>query len=293
MAHDHHHDHHHAEGNIRAAFWLNLGFTILEIFGGLYTNSMAILSDALHDFGDSLALGLAWYLQRKSRQSADQRYSFGYQRFSLLGALINSLVLITGSIFIIREAVGRILEPQPSDAMGMIVFALIGVSVNGYAAWRLSHGKSMNERVVSWHLLEDVLGWVAVLVVAVVLLFTDTPYLDPALSLLITIYILYNVLSRLKGTMHIFLQGVPSDVDLEDIKQKFLKVDHVHSLHHTHLWSLEGEKHVFTAHVKLQNITNFDQILEVKCQLKEILRQYPFSHYTIETELDKETCELV
>ena len=291
MSHDH--QHHPSGQNLKLAFFLNLAFTILEVIGGLWVNSVAILSDALHDLGDSFSLGLSWYLDRKSRQQADERYTFGYRRFSLLGALVNSLVLIGGSVYIISEAVGRILEPEHSDALGMVVFAVIGVAVNGYAAWKLSGGKTLNERVVSWHLLEDVLGWVAVLIVAIVLLFKDILYLDPALSLLITLYVLWNVLKRLRETLHLFLQGVPEEIRPEEVKGKILALDHVHSLHHVHVWSLEGEHHVFTAHVRLKHIQTFDQLLAVKKEVKDILKTYPFSHYTVETELDEETCELV
>ncbi len=292
MSHDHHH-HDHANENLRLAFFLNLGFTILEIFGGLWVNSVAILSDALHDLGDSFSLGLSWYLNKKAKQGADKTYSFGYRRFSLLGALVNSLVLVGGSIYIITEAVGRILEPEHSDALGMVVFAIIGVAVNGYAAWKVSSGKTLNERVVSWHLLEDVLGWVAVLIVAIVLLFKDIHYLDPALSLAITLYVLWNVVKRLKETLHLFLQGVPYDIKAEEVEAKILAVANVQSLHHTHIWSLEGENHVFTTHVRLQNIDTFEQILTAKAAIKAVLKEYPFSHYTVETELDRESCELV
>lgn len=158
-----HHHHHTSSDNLRFAFFLNLGFTVLEFIGGLYVNSIAIISDAVHDLGDSLSLGTSWYLERKSKKGPNTQFSYGYGRFSLLGALINSLVLIGGSIYVVYEAVGRILEPEYSDAQGMMVFAIIGVVVNGYAAWKVSKGKTMNEKVVSWHLLEDVLGWVAVL----------------------------------------------------------------------------------------------------------------------------------
>ncbi len=136
--------HHQSGRNLQLAFFLNLGFTVLEFFGGLYVNSVAIISDAIHDLGDSLSLGLSWYLDRKSKQGANRAFSFGYARFSLLGALINSLVLILGSVFVIREAVQRLFEPELSDATGMLIFALISVAVNGYAAWKLSSGKSMN-----------------------------------------------------------------------------------------------------------------------------------------------------
>ncbi|SFN80860.1 cation diffusion facilitator family transporter [Salegentibacter flavus] len=290
MGHDH--SHNTSGKNLKLAFFLNLGFTILEFFGGWYVNSVAIMSDAVHDLGDSLSLGSAWYLNKKSKEESNSKYSFGYRRFSLLGALINSLVLIIGSIYVISEAVGRLFEPEASDATGMIIFALIGVAVNGYAAYKLSGGKSLNEKVVSWHLLEDVLGWFAVLVVAVILSFKEILYLDPALSLLITLYILWNVFKRLKETLFIFLQGVPKDLNLEEIENKILEVKKVASLHHTHIWSLEGEHHVFTAHLKLREISEFSEILEVKKKVKEILKDYAFEHYTIETELDSETCEL-
>ncbi len=290
--HSHNHSDHNSGKNLKIAFFLNLGFTILEFFGGLYVNSIAIISDAIHDLGDSLSLGTSWYLDQKSEKEANTKYTFGYKRFSLLGALINSLVLIGGSIYVISEAIGRILEPEHSDAEGMVLFAIIGVAVNGYAAWKLSGGKSMNEKVVSWHLLEDVLGWVAVLIVAVILYFKDIHYLDPALSLLITLYILYNVIKRLKDTLFIFLQGSPKDINVEELKSKIAEVENIQSIHHLHVWSLEGENHVFTAHLKLKEISEFEQILEVKAEVKRILKDYKFDHFTIETELDSETCEL-
>ena len=214
----HHHDHHHSSNNIKVAFFLNFAFTILEIIGGLYVNSIAIISDAIHDLGDTISLGTSWYLEEKSYKKSNKKFSFGYKRFSLLGALINSIILIIGSLYVITEAVGRILEPEHTDAKGMIFFAVIGVLVNGYAAWKLSSGKTMNEKVASWHLVEDVLGWVAVLVVGIILNFKDIHYLDPALSLLITIYILWNVFIRLKQTLFIFLQGVPEDLDINEIE---------------------------------------------------------------------------
>lgn len=291
---NHKHDHHHKSGeNLRTVFFLNLGFTIFEIIGGIYVNSVAIISDAIHDLGDSISLGTAWYLEKKSKKEADKSFSFGYTRFSLLGAFINSLVLILGSIFVIYEAIGRILKPEHSDANGMIFFAIIGIVVNGYAAWKISNGKSLNEKVISWHLLEDVLGWVAVLIVAVILQFKDIHYLDPALSILITVYILWGVIKRLKETMFLFLQGTPQDIDLVEIEKKLLAINNVKSLHHSHVWSLDGEHHVFTTHLKLEKISSFTEILEVKKSTKKVLKEYNFTHYTIETELEGETCHLI
>ena len=173
-----------------------------------------------------------------------------------------------------------------------MVFAIIGILVNGFAAWKLSSGKSMNEKVASWHLLEDVLGWVAVLVVAIILNFKDIHYLDPALSLFITIYILWNVIKRLKETLFIFLQGVPKDINVNQIKSRILDLKFVSSMHHTHVWSLEGENHVFTTHIKLDNVSSFSEYKNIKKKTKDILKKYHFKHYTIELELNDETCEL-
>lgn len=290
----HHHSHNHnSVKNLKVAFFLNLGFSILEIIGGIYVNSVAIVSDAVHDIGDSLSLGTAWYLDIKSKKDADKKYSYGYGRFSLLGALINSLVLIIGSVFVIYEAIQRLISPESSDAAGMILFALIGVLVNGYAAWKLSGGKSLNEKVISWHLLEDVLGWVAVLIVAVILQFKDIQYLDPALSLLITAYILWGVIGRLRETLKVFLQEVPQGIVLSEIESKLLEIQNVESLHHTHVWSLEGENHVFTTHLKLNEIEDLNQLSKVKEAAKEILKKYNFGHCTVELELGKEKCMML
>ncbi len=288
----HTHTHNNSGKNLKTAFFLNAGFTVVEFFGGLYVNSVAIMSDAIHDLGDTISLGLAWYLDQKSKLEPNNKFSFGYTRFTLLGALINSLVLIIGSIYMISEAVARIITPESSDANGMIVFGLLGVAVNGYAAYKMSGGKTLNEKVISWHLIEDVLGWAAVLLVAIVLKFYPNQYLDPALSLIITTYILWNVAKRLKETLFVFLQGAPAELNLEKIKEKLLKVPQVSSLHQSHIWSLDGERHVFTTHIKLNHIKDLNSLLEIKKLLKDELAPFNFKHVTLEVELDEETCSI-
>lgn len=282
---------HNGKKNLRIAFILNLLFTICEFIGGFWVNSVSIMSDAVHDLGDTMSLGLALYLEKKSEKKADEKYSFGYHRFSLLAALINSFVLIVGSIFIVQEAVQRIMVPESANALGMMYFAIGGVAINGYAAWKLSGGRSMNEKVVTWHLVEDVLGWVAVLIVSIVLQFEDYPILDPILSLAITAFILWGVLRRLKETLVLFLQGVPKNVDIDSIKSEILEIAKVDSIHETHIWSLEGNHHVFSTHVRLMNIENPSDVFQVKNAIKKVLKAYDFHHVTIETELIGESCE--
>lgn len=150
MAHDHSKELRGSTKNLKIAFFINLGFTCIELVGGIFTNSIAIISDALHDLGDSLSLALAWYLEKKSsNNNPSNRFSFGYARFRLLGALVNALVLIGGSIYIIIEAVQRLQNPEPVKSLWMIGIAIIGVTANGYAAWRTRGAKSLNEKVIS------------------------------------------------------------------------------------------------------------------------------------------------
>lgn len=282
MSHHHQHDHSQAQGNIRVAFFLNLFFTIVEIIGGLLTNSMAILSDAVHDLGDSLSLGLSWFLQHLSEKGPDEKFSFGYARFSLLGALINSLVLVGGSALILSRAIPRIFNPEPVHATGMLLFSILGMIVNGAAAFRLSKGSSLNEKVVSWHLIEDVLGWAAVFVVSLVLLFVDLPILDPLLSLAITLYVLYNVVVNLKEVMQVFLQGVPGDYSIQEIEKKMVQKTQALSAYHTHLWSLEGEKNMVSTHLVVDDKATISQVIALKKEVRDLLADMDISHVTIE-----------
>ena len=289
--HNHHH-HHHAGDNIGVAFSLNLAFTLLEIIGGLYTNSLAILSDAVHDLGDSLSLGLAWYLDRTSQRDADHRFTYGYRRFSLLGALITTIVLIAGSLYVLAQAIPRLIRPEPAHAPGMALFAVLGILVNGAAALRLRGDNSLNARMVAWHMIEDLLGWVAVLVVSITLLFFDLYILDPILSVLITLYVLYNVLRNLRKTLRLFLQAVPEQVDLAHIKERILAIEGVCDTHHTHVWSLDGDHHVLTAHVVVSEETTRKQILFIKQEINRLSVEQHLVHTTVEVEYQGELCSL-
>lgn len=289
-----HHHHHNEQGrNLGLAFFLNLAFTVIEFIGGAITNSVAITSDALHDLGDSFSLGISWFLQKRSTKQPNSRFTFGYRRFSLLGALINSLILVIGSVFIVIEAWQRLQSPEATDATGMIWFSILGLGINGFAAYKLSSGKSLNEKVFRWHLLEDVLGWAAVLVVSIILLFTEWYWLDPLLSIAINSWVLYHVYQRLLETVNVFLQGSPREIDLEEVEKAILEHQQVISLHHSHLWTLDGENHVYSAHLKIGQVRSLKDLVIFKEKLKSELREkFEFSHLTLETELESETCEL-
>jgi cobalt-zinc-cadmium efflux system protein len=293
MAQNHHHPHMHIQEpvkNIRSAFMINLIFTIIEFAGGLLTNSVAILSDALHDFGDSISLGMSWYFQKISQKARDDNYSFGYKRFSVFGALINSVILIAGSVFILWEAIPRLINPQMPDAGGMLILAVLGVAFNGLAFFRVKKGESLNEKVVTLHLLEDVLGWLAVLIASIVMLFFEWPVLDPILSLLIAGYILFNTFKNTNQALKIVLQGTPQNFDISHIENKVKQIEEIQSVHDIHLWSMDGFYNILTIHIVLNSNEDLYAVSEIKRKIRQNLKQENIQHITMEFENAGEEC---
>lgn len=287
MSHNHsHHSPNNATGNISIAFFLNLFFVVVEVVGGLLTNSIAILTDALHDFGDCMSLATAWFLQKKSSKGRDAKYSYGYKRFSLLGSLFLSGVLFVSSIIAIIEAVKRLFNPQEIDAQGMLWIAVVGVIINGAAALKVKVGTSLTERSVYLHILEDVMGWVAVLVASVVMQFVDATYLDSILSICISVWVLFNVWRNTKKTFYILLQGVPSSMSIGELKAKLVSIAEVVSVHDLHIWSLDGESHVMTLHVE----TNSDDLVKLRSRVEDVAHEYHIDHTTVEFEAPNSHC---
>lgn len=274
------HGHAHAStGNLRTAFLLNLGFTVIEVIGGLWTNSVAILSDAVHDLGDSISLGLAWYFDKLSKRGRTAQNTYGYRRYSLLGGLITGVVLITGLGFVLWNAIHRLFAPEAVNAPGMMILAAVGIAFNGAAVLKVRKGKSLTEQVVSWHLLEDTLGWVAVFIGAAAMTMWDVPILDPLLSIGISLFVLWNVLRNLRKVFSVFIQQAPPDFDVDAFEQAVLKNQHVLSMHHTHSWSIDGESHVLTTHLVMRHDATRADIKEAKDEVRRLL--------------DKKICQLV
>lgn len=282
------HQKHDDTRNLKVAFFINLAFTIVEIVGGIMTNSLAILSDALHDFGDSLSLGLAWYFQKLSHKKRDETFTYGYQRFSLLGALITGIILVVGAVIIIWRAIERFGEPEKANAAGMIALAILGVLVNGYAVLRLRTGTSLTEKVVSLHLLEDVLGWVAVLIGSIVMYFTGWYEIDAILSLLIAGYVLFNAFKSLKSAFRVILQATPENVDVEKLIHVIEQANNVVSYHDLHVWSLDGERNILTCHVVVSSKLTDLERSELRAELKSNLKALKVHHCTLELELPDE-----
>jgi cobalt-zinc-cadmium efflux system protein len=272
------------EERVRLAAFLNIAFTVIEIMGGLWTNSLAILSDALHDLGDSIALFISWLFERGAKKSPNAKYTFGYQRLSLFSAIFSASVLVAGSIIIFYQAIPRLLSPETVNALGMVGLALIGVAFNALGFFLLKRGESLNEKVLSWHLLEDVLGWIVILVGGVVMYFWDFYLIDPIMTVALTAFIFYNVAKNLREGIRILLQGVPKHINLEEVKRDIGAVKGVLGMHDIHIWSLEGETDVFTAHVVLEDATLEKHPEETKQTIREILLKHHLEHSTIEFE---------
>ncbi len=292
--HSHHkHSHgckHSGDNPIAWAFFLNLGFTVIELVGGMITNSTAIMADAVHDLGDTLAIGLAWWLQGYSVRQADAKFSYGYRRFSLLGALISGVLLIAASAWVLSVSIPRLGDPVMPHTEGMLLLAIVGIAVNGYAAYRLSRGKSLNEKALNWHLLEDVLGWVAVLMVAVTLQFFDWPILDPALSVIFTVFIAFNVTRLLAQTAKVFFQAVPDEIAHRQIVAVLQELHDVEDVHDVHFWSLDGEAHVLTVHILVDRDLDAHQQKDLKARVAASLARFNLVHTTVELEFPGESC---
>ncbi|OGB24865.1 MAG: cobalt transporter [Burkholderiales bacterium RIFCSPLOWO2_02_FULL_57_36] len=276
--------------NLKIAFFLNLSFTILEIIGGLWTNSIAILSDAVHDLGDSMSLGLAWYFDRLSKQGRTPQNTYGYRRYSLLGGLITAVVLMAGLAFILWHAVNRLFSPEAVNAPGMMLLAVVGVIFNGAAVLKVRKGSSLTERVVSWHLLEDTLGWLAVLVGAGIMAIWDVPIIDPILSIGISLFVLWNVFRNLRQFCDVFLQKAPQTFDDEKFESALLAVPKVLSVHHTHSWSIDGERHVLTTHLVMEGGASREDVIAAKNTVRGLLDKKTFEHVTVDVEFEGEDC---
>lgn len=291
MGHDHsHHHHHHGSKNILVAFFLNAGFAVIELIGGYLTNSVAIYSDALHDFGDSLALLFSYYAEKLSHKDADQKFTFGYRRFSILSAFINGLILLLGSLFVIYEAAQRIMAPEEVVPEGMLGLAILGIVVNSTAAYRLSKDDGVNAKMVMYHLLEDLLGWVAVLIVSIILLFKPWFILDSILSILISLLILKGVYKNLIKVGLIFLQKFPDELEFEKLKSEVLDLELVKDIHAVKGWSIDDTTYYLRFHISVPRETQIGLVDELKIKIKQVLRKYNVTYSTIEFESTNE-CE--
>ena len=289
-SHHPHGSHHHASDRMGWALVLNLSFAIIEFIGGYLTNSVAILSDAIHDFGDALAILIAIGLEKISHRKSTEKFTYGFQRFSVLGALITGVVLLVGSAFVLGQAIPRLWNPVQPNSDGMLLLALLGVAINGWAAYKVSKGSSLNERMIMLHMLEDLFGWILVFLGATVMKFWDIPILDPILAIMLSIWVLINVFRNLREAMKVFLMGSPDPVLTKKVFDRLISFPEICGVHHTHIWSLDGEKHIFTGHLVFHSGATHTEVEQVKASVKIALREFGILEATLEVEYEDAPC---
>lgn len=277
---DTHHHHKKAGENLAAVFFLNITFNIIVIIGALLTNSMAILSDFIHDLSDTISIALAWYLERIAQKDSSEKYSYGYQRFSILGAVIISVFVIIMAFVILSEAIPRLFHPEGVDAGGMLVIALIGLLFKSLSVYRLHHGETFNEKAILFHQLGDVFEWVAILILSLVIMFWDgAAYLDPFVSIGIALWLIFNLGRNLMRSVQILLQKTPGNFDVEEFKALIESVDGVDGIDDFHVWSLDGIDSVLTVKVSINDWEIHD---EIKKEIYDIASKYHIVDITIE-----------
>lgn len=273
------------EKNILIAFILNLSFSILEFIGGTITNSVAIISDSIHDIGDAASIGISYFLEKKSKKQPDTTYTYGYARYSVIGSVITTLILLSGSVIVVVNAIKRIINPVEINYNGMIIFAVIGVVVNFIAAYSTREGDSLNQKAVNLHMLEDVLGWCVVLIGAVVMRFTDISVIDPVMSIIVALFILINAIKNLKKVLDLFLEKAPHGIMVDEIREHISEIEGVMDVHHIHIWSMDGYNNYATMHIVTE-----EEPHSIKHKIRDELKEHGVSHVTLELEGKDEGC---
>ena len=275
-----------AKYTVWVAFFLNLSYAIVEFIAGGIFGSSAVLADSVHDLGDAIAIGISAFLETISNREEDSHYTLGYKRFSLLGALVTAVILITGSILVILENIAKIFHPQSVNDEGIFWLGIIAITINVLASLVIRKGQTKNESILSLHFLEDTLGWVAVILMAIVLRFTDWYILDPLLSLVISFFILSKALPRFWSTLKIFLDAVPEGVDIQKIKTDLAELDHVASINQLNLWTMDGLEKNAIVHVCLKEMEHMETCKE---SIRIFLKDCGFQNITIEVDVDLES----
>ncbi len=273
------------EKSILAAFLLNLIFCMLELVGGFLTGSVAILSDSVHDLGDALSIGVSYALEKKSTREADEHYTYGYGRYSVIGGAFTTLVLLCGSVGVVCASVKRLLSPTALNYDGMILFAVAGVCVNLLAAYLTHGGGSVNRRAVSLHMLEDVLGWAAVLIGAVIMRFTDLSIIDPIMSLCTSAVILVGALRNMHEIVGIVTDKIPCGISVDKIREHVTALEGVEEIHHIHVRTIDGSVAAASMHV----IACGDGA-DIKRCIRAELSKLGIEHATLELEYPGEVC---
>ena len=276
--------------NIKIAFLLNLAFSIVEAIGGILTNSISIISDSLHNLGDSITIGINYIFEKKSKKLPNKEYSYGYLRYTMLGSLIASFILLVGSVVIIYNVVPRLIKPLSVNYDAMIIFGIFGLLINLYATIKIMRSKEKDKKI-NTHMIEDTVIWLFILTGSICIKVFDSVIIDPILSLLIAIYILYQVYKYMKNIYNIFMEKVPKNVKIDEIKKDIEENENIDNVHHIHIWSMDGVNNYMTAHMHLNKVLSEEEIIKTKNDVKNKLMEDKINHITLEVEYFNEKCD--
>lgn len=300
MSHQHHHEHHHGPvelTNVNRAFivgiLLNFLFVLIEVFVGLYIHSLSLLSDAGHNLADVGALALSLLAFRLLKVKANDKYTYGYRKTSILTALFNSVILLVSVGAIAYEAIHRLLNPEPLPGYTIAIVAGIGIAINAFTAilFLKDKEKDINIKSAYLHLMSDALVSLGLVVAGIIIHYTNWYWLDPVFSIIIVIIILLGTWGLLKRSLRLSLDGVPPNVDLQEVKNKALKVKGVVEIHHIHIWAISTTENALTAHVVVGENYSMQEIEAIKKQLKHEFEHQNIHHVTLETETKITHCE--
>lgn len=279
---DTHHHHKKAGENLAFVFFINLAFNIVVIVAALATNSMAILADFIHDASDTISIALAWFLEHVAQRDSTDNYSYGYQRFSILGAVIISIFVIIMAFVILSEAIPRLFAPEGVDAGGMLAVAIVGIVFKFVSVYRLHKGETYNERAIFFHQLGDIFEWVAILILSLVLMFWEgAQYLDPFVSIGIALWLIFNLGRNLYKSIEVLLQKTPDYFDVDEFRQSIENIEGVNAIDDFHIWSLDGIDSVMTLKV---DVDFGKDVGEIKKEIYAISKKYHVVDITIELE---------
>lgn len=281
--------------NIFIAFVLNIFFSIFELIGGLITNSISIMADSVHDFGDAISILASLILEKYSRKKPNNDYTYGYLRYSTFGALITCTILLVGSILVIISAIKRLYNPATVNYNGMLLLSIIGIIVNLFATIITHKTKNINEKSVSLHMLEDVLGWVCVFLGSIIMKITDLKIIDPLLSIGVSVYIFFHAIKNFKEVLDILAEKKPALIDNLDLNKHLLSIKGIKDIHHEHIWTIDGINNYITLHVLVEESMLAKDLQKLKEKIKDELNEYNISHSVIEFETKKckdDTCKV-
>lgn len=295
MSHSHSHSEGTSEKNLIFTMLLNFLITIAEIIGGLVSGSLSLISDALHNFSDGIAIIITYIAMKLSKKPKTLKYTFGLKRAEILAAIINSSSLIVISFFLIKEAIDRLINPTPITGYLMLIVATIGLIANFVGTILLKKGSkdSMNMRAAYLHLLSDAISSLAVIIGAIFIIVFQIYWIDPILTLLISLYILKEAYGITKEAVEVLMMAAPEGIDANEIKAEVEKFEGVVNIHHLHLWKLNDNTIHFEAHIEVKNET-ISNLMPLKEEIEELLEhKYGIDHTTIQFEIGDCATDLV